>query len=624
MRFARTRTDPRSWSIPGRFDDFIIVRVISCSPSRILAAFLLGIVLHLVFLTTKSIIAPMLLHALNNLVALGESRYLQLGFFDPTQGDGVEYISPALFIRSVLAVLLLLAMLRKTSMKWILVAPIRRSAGFVSAESPPASIPARIFRPRAGRWLGAACAGSCLIFVASLGFAAFSWTALTYSNQALASTDGNDLNTADQLSKRAVVLGPNLAWTHVCRAWVLLGTGKLQEALAASEKAIELDSSIAFPYVVRAMVMVEQQKFDPALSDCNRAVRLQPYEAQAYSTRASAWLGKNQPQKAVEDANAALRLAPGDAVALSFRGSAYVELGKYQLAISDLSQAIELNPADDYSLTWRAIARWESNDISGTIIDATRALEFDPINTSALFHRALAYQHQQQFENAYTDVSECIRIDQENSGFVLARGKLLLRLDKPLEAVADFSTLIECFPEDLDLRLISTEAYRKAGDLQRAHKEESVARELQVGEHLQISWQDIQFGNYTRALTRIDRALEQFPDAIDLYQLQAVARVHLQEYHAAIESYTIALELEPNTVAALLERGRLYLEIQALTLALADFNRTIRLNPNIGEAYYCRAIAHQGLGDNEKAEADFNKADRLQIFPLPEFAPSDR
>lgn len=509
-------------------------------------------------------------------------------------------------------------------MKWILVDPIRWSAGFVSTESHPASIPARIFRPKSGRWLGAACAGSCLIFSTSLGFAAANWTALTYGNQALASAYGEDLNTADQLSKRAVVLGPNLAWTHVCRDWVMLGTGKLQEALVACEKAIELDSSIAFSYVIRAMVMVEQQKFDSALSDCDWAVRLRPHEAQAYSTRASAWLGKNQPQKAVEDANAALRLAPGDAVALSFRGCANVELGKYSRAIGDLTQAIELNAADAYSLTWRAIARWESNDISGTIIDATRALEFDPINTSALFHRALAYQHQQHFENAYRDVSKCISIDRENSGFVLARGKLLLILDKPLEAAADFSALIVRFPVDLDLRLISAEAYRKAGDLQSAQEEESVARELQVGEHVQISWQDIQAGNYTGALTRIDRALEQFPDAIDLYQLQAVARMHLQEFDAAIESYTIALELEPNNVAALLERGRLYLETQALTLALADFNRTIRLNPNIGEAYYCRAIAHQGLGDNEKAEADFNTADEFQIFLVPEFAPSDR
>lgn len=608
----------------GVFMTSLLFGLFHVDPRRILATFMLGIALHLVFLATKSIIAPMLLHALNNLVVLAESRYLQLGLIDPTQGDGIAYISPALFISSIFAVLLLLTVLRKTSTKWILVDPIQWSAGFVSAESPPELVPAKIFRLKSGRWLGAACAGSCLIFLASLGFTAVSWTALTYGNHALVSADMKDFDTADLLSKRAVDFEPNLAWPHVCRAWVRLKSGESNEALAACDKSLELDSSIAFAYVIRAMVMVDQQKFDSALSDCDRAVRLRPNEPQAYSTRASAWLGKKQPQKAVEDANAALRLAPGDSFALSYRGCAYVELGKYSLAIGDLTQAINLTPADSYSLTWRAIARWESNDISGTVADATSALEVDPLNTSALFHRAKAYEHQQLFENAYTDVSKCISIDGENAGFVLARGKLLLKMDKPLEALADFESLISRFPEDWDLRLISAEAYRQAGDRQSAQDEESVARKLQVAEHVQVGWQDIQFSNYASALTRIDRALEQFPDAASLYQVQAVARVHLQEYDAAIEAYTSALEFAPDNAAVHLERGKLYLENRALTLALADFNLAIRLNSNIGDAYYCRAIVHQRLGDKEKAEADFNTAEELQIILIPWSAPGTR
>ncbi len=586
-------------------------------PIRILATFMLGIVLHLVFLTTKSIVAPMLLHALNNLVALAESRYLQLGLIDPTQGDGIEYISPTLLVSSILAVLMLLIVLRKTSTKWILVDPIQWSAGFVSAESPPALVPARILRMKSGRWLGATCAGSCLFFAASLGFTAISWTALTYGNQALVSADAEDLDTANRLSKRAVAVAPNLAWPHVCRAWVRLRSGALNEALAACAISLELDSSIAFAYVIRAMVMVDQQKFDSALSACDRAVLLRPYEPQAYSTRASAWLGKNQPEKALEDANAALRLAPGDSAALSYRGCAYVLLGKYSLAIEDLSHAIDLTPADSYAHNWRAIAHWESKDISGTIADATRALEVDPLNTSALYHRAMAHEIQLALENAYSDFSKCISIDGDESAIVLARGKLLLKMDRPLEALADFSRLILRFPEDWEIRLISAEAYRQAGDPQRAADEEKVARELRVAEQVQLGWQDIRTSNFPRALDRIERALVQFPDASSLYQMQAVARVQLQEYDAAIQSYTSALKFDPDDATVLLERGKLYLEKRALSLALADLNRAIRLHPNFGDAYYCRAIVYQELGDKEKAEADFNTADELQIPLIP-------
>lgn len=285
-------------------------------------------------------------------------------------------------------------------------------------------------------------------------------------------------------------------------------------------------------------------------------MRLRPNEAQAFATRASVWLGKNQPEKAVEGANTALRLAPGDSYALSYRGCAYVQLGKYSLAIDDLTQCIDLTPADGYSLTWRAIALWESKDDSGTIADATRALEVDPLNTSALYHRAMAYERQQLLENAYSDFSKCISIDGGDSGFVLARGKLLLKMQKPLEAVVDLSTLILRFPED--------------------------------------------------------------------WEIQAVARVQLREYDTAIQSYTSALKFDPDDATVLLERGKLYLEKRALTAALADFNRTIRLNPNFCDAYYCRAIVHQELGDTKKAEADFNAADELQMLLIPSTAPGAR
>ena len=90
--------------------------------------------------------------------------------------------------------------------------------------------------------------------------------------------------------------------------------------------------------------------------------------------------------------------------------------------------------------------------------------------------------------------------------------------------------------------------------------------------------------------------------------------MQLQEYDAAIQSYTSALAIDSNDAIILLERGKLYLEKRAFMLALADFDRSIHLNPNIGEAYYCRAIVHQELGNNEKSEADLKTFDELPIL----------
>ena len=68
----------------------------------------------------------------------------------------------------------------------------------------------------------------------------------------------------------------------------------------------------------------------------------------------------------------------------------------------------------------------------------------------------------------------------------MARGKLLLKMNKPHEALADFTTIILRFPKDWKVRQFSAEAYRQAGDLQNAEHQEKVARELQIAEQVQL------------------------------------------------------------------------------------------------------------------------------------------
>ena len=49
--------------------------------------------------------------------------------------------------------------------------------------------------------------------------------------------------------------------------------------------------------------------------------------------------------------------------------------------------------------------------------------------------------------------------------------------------------------------------------------------------------------------------------------------------------------------------------------AIASYSRAIELKPDLGEAYFNRALIYLQLGDKEKGTADLSKAGELGILP---------
>jgi tetratricopeptide (TPR) repeat protein len=56
-------------------------------------------------------------------------------------------------------------------------------------------------------------------------------------------------------------------------------------------------------------------------------------------------------------------------------------------------------------------------------------------------------------------------------------------------------------------------------------------------------------------------------------------------------------------------------KIGALNAAIADYTEVIRLDPNYAEAYYGRGDAYLEKGDTDKADKDFDQANRLGFKP---------
>lgn len=97
-----------------------------------------------------------------------------------------------------------------------------------------------------------------------------------------------------------------------------------------------------------------------------------------------------------------------------------------------------------------------------------------------------------------------------------------------------------------------------------------------------------------------------------LYE-RANAFSDLRQFKEAIADYTSALDLDPNDVGSLSNRGVARMALGQAIKALSDFNAALQLRPDYVTAYFNRAAAHMLLGDLNAALKDVDVA--IQLNP---------
>jgi len=91
-----------------------------------------------------------------------------------------------------------------------------------------------------------------------------------------------------------------------------------------------------------------------------------------------------------------------------------------------------------------------------------------------------------------------------------------------------------------------------------------------------------------------------------LHRYYGNAQGDTQEYEAAIDDFTQALNLDPNFAQAYLDRGILYWrEFDHPRKAIQDLNKALSIKPTLYEALFNRGIAYQELHEYQLALRDY-------------------
>jgi len=120
-----------------------------------------------------------------------------------------------------------------------------------------------------------------------------------------------------------------------------------------------------------------------------------------------------------------------------------------------------------------------------------------------------------------------------------------------------------------------------------------------------------QDGDYDAAVALFTAAIRLKPDAPMAYVGRGRAYLRLKKLDMALRDFTMAIGLKPDLAQAYAERGRVHNQSGQYQAAIEDFNEALRLNPELGNAYQGRAVAKYGLGDVAGGAADRKRAKQL-------------
>jgi tetratricopeptide (TPR) repeat protein len=169
-----------------------------------------------------------------------------------------------------------------------------------------------------------------------------------------------------------------------------------------------------------------------------------------------------------------------------------------------------------------------------------------------------------------------------------------------------------------DCAVASAGLWRQRGELwallgQEARAEESRAKAADLPlrtthDHYFVAGDHIAEGRLRDALPLLQEAARREPQNFWAWFTLANGYDRLGMDARAEGCYDACLALWPRFHWAHFNRGLAYFRQQDYLLACADFDETIRLRPDLADAYLNRALARQGLNQLAEAEQDFTEA----------------
>jgi membrane protease YdiL (CAAX protease family)/tetratricopeptide (TPR) repeat protein len=391
-------------------------------PVQICYAATLGIVLHVAYLSSKSLGPSMAMHVTYNVVGFGRVKLGLAGALDPSGPD--QPVPIPLLCAAIAAIFCLGYAFYRTRTWWALPDGTAWSPEYVTAEMPAARLGARARRTKAGMRTLLVGAGGYGLFGLTAAFLAADWTGLSGA--------AGSVRRGEECLERSDYRGAVVEFTE----------------------AIRQDPRNVTAYTLRGEAHRLLEELPLAIADYDRAIELRPENPMAHASRGAAHFAQGHAANALADCSEAIRLNPAFSWAYEVRGLILHNQGNYARAAADFTKATELDPTSASafnSLAWQMATCPEQQYCNGkkAVEYATKACQLtgwrEPEYVACL---AAAQAECGRFDEAVKRQDQALKIApaEEQTRYLLLRAAYQSR--QALREEKGFPRPLEARPDD--------------------------------------------------------------------------------------------------------------------------------------------------------------------------------
>ncbi len=257
--------------------------------------------------------------------------------------------------------------------------------------------------------------------------------------------------------------------------------------------------------------------------------------------------------------------------------------------------------------------------VNGVASGAGAAGSADVATADQLARRGAASASRRDFERALADLDRAIALEPASAAFLAQRGVIHEALKRPAKALEDFDRALELDASQSDARLQRAVLRLRSMNLAGAKADlDALDAALPPQAQMRLPMSRFYLGLELpkQSLVQLNHWLPAHPNQVDRHDaLNSRCWIRMTlgiELDKAVDDCDDAIDADPKNAHYADSRGWLYLRLGRLPKALADFDRSLELEPLAPWSLYGRALTRARLGHTAQASVDLASARKAQ------------
>lgn len=371
--------------------------------------------------------------------------------------------------------------------------------------------------------------------------------------------------------------------------------GDVAAARARFDAALKIDPNYAPALIGLAGVAQAQGNPQQVEQYLQRAERANPRSPDVFLAWGRHYMRTNQIERAEKSLLTARGLAPRTIPPLLELAEIYIRTpGRTGDAVRMYRAALEIDPGNKFAQYGLGISLAATGQRAEALKALEKASESTPKDPAAPRAIGLLYLESGELERALSSFDRGLARQPQFVPVMLDRADVLLRLNRPNDAVAQAAVAEKLAPDAADVQIRAADIYQGAQRWKEA--ESAYLRTIALAPNSPYAYNNLAWmtvarnGDARQAVIWARRAVELAPSASPFYDTYGWAQRAAGDLTGAQTSLKRAIELEPKVAAYYYHLGVVQQGLKQNAAARGSLQRALELDPKLPQAEEVRKL----------------------------------